>query len=305
MKMKKNGLIFMGLVVFWGSAPPAAAQQSEAPTQRHSETLVKEAVEHYSARRYEKAVELFKQAYDIEQEPEILYNIARSYERLSRNEEAVEWYQRFLDTPGTTSELRTRARTNIEMLRREMDAVKKTQSSQEDNIVTPPPDSVATKETVDTTPAPVSKKRTPSRREKDPSAAPQSEHSASPFLIAGWSTAGVGAAAIVTGSVFGGLALKSQNDYEADGYNEDRIQHRDDMERNSLVFDIVFFTGAGLTATGIALLVVDAVQKHSKAKSADKMLPEKNAAKERPNVTFSPSFVIGDGNLAGGLAGHF
>lgn len=299
----------MGSVVFLGSALPAAAQQPGELTpkqQKHSDTLVKEAVEHYGARRYEEAVKLFKQAYEIEQEPELLYNIARSYERLSRHKEAVEWYQRFLDVPGTTSELRTRARANIEMLRQEMNAVKKTRKNRDDGAAEPSSGGVASsEENTDTKIESGSKKNTSARR-KDSSVGPQNEGSPNPFRIVGWSAAGVGAAAIVTGSVFGGLALKSKKDYEAADYNEDRIDYRDDMKRNSLIFDIVFFTGTGLAATGIALLVVDAVRKHAKTKETDDTTqPKGKAARQRPSVTFSPSFAVGNESLTGGLAGHF
>ena len=303
--MKKNYLISLVVAVVSMSPLPVFAQQSGALTpeqQKRSDALVKEAVESYSERRYEEAIELFKQAYEIQQEPELLYNIARSYERLSDNENAVEWYQRFLDVPGTTGELRTRARDNIAALRREIDAMKAAADKAEHETAD---DQKESAEGADAKVEAVPSSDTVSQQDKTASNTQKNKKSRRPLRIAGWSAAGVGAAALVTGGIFGGLALSAKNDYDAAKYNEERITYRDDTERDALIFDITFFSGAGLAAAGIALLVVDAIQHRSKVETVEVDQKREKIAAQRHKFTVTPSFLVGNGSLTGGLVGHF
>src|SRR5690606_12016752 len=100
-------------VLLVGASPAYAQEEPDF------DTLVERAVEHYQARRYEAAIELFERAYALRAEPELVYNIARSYERLARSEDAIREYRRFVELPGTTSELRSLAFASIEALREE------------------------------------------------------------------------------------------------------------------------------------------------------------------------------------------
>ena len=43
--------------------------------------LFKEGDGHYAAGRYEKAIELFEQAYELSKRPDLLFNLANAYER--------------------------------------------------------------------------------------------------------------------------------------------------------------------------------------------------------------------------------
>ena len=304
--MKKSYMISLVVAVVSMSTLPVSAQQSGALTseqQKRSDALVKEAVESYGERRYEEAIELFKQAYEIQQEPELLYNIARSYERLSDNEKAVEWYRRFLEVPGTTGELRTRARANIAALQREIDAMKTAEADKAEQGASDEP--MEATEGADAKVETVSPSATASRQDKNVPNDKKDKKLRRPFRIAGWSTAGVGAAALVTGGIFGGLALSAKKDYDDAGYDEKRITYRDDTERNALIFDVVFFSGVGLASAGIALLVVDALQHRSKVENAAVGQKNEKVAAQRRKVTVAPSFVVENGGLAAGMVGHF
>ena len=125
MKVSKNHLISFFSFAFLVSALPVLAQENQPLTpeqQAQSDSLIQEAVEHYSAHRYNEAIECFKQAYEIIEEQELLFNIARAHQKMSNKKEAIEWYERFLGAPGTTSDLRKLALTNSEKLRREIAA---------------------------------------------------------------------------------------------------------------------------------------------------------------------------------------
>lgn len=309
--MKKMHLYFLFIILYLSLTSHALANETRALTaeqQELSDSLVGEAVEHYSASRFDKAIELFEQAFEIQKEPELLYNIARSHERLAHAEEAVEWYQRFLEMPGTTGELRTRALTNIASLRREIAAKKAAQQVTEaetEQATTGDGKGADGSPNDDTTGRVEPRTDTDSGATGEIKTDDKSGRTSSSLRITGWILTGVGAAALVTGGVFGALALESKKDYDSAGYDDDRIAHRDDVERNAKICDIVFFSGAGVAAVGISLLIADAVKRRSSGESAiGSRSGTKNSAPRRA-VRILPSLVVGDGSLAGGLVGSF
>jgi tetratricopeptide repeat protein len=76
----------------------------------------------YAAGDYRRAVELFLQAYAVDQDPNLLFNIASCYEALGDTEAALEKYHAFLDAPKADVEGRPRAESAIERLRNEAPA---------------------------------------------------------------------------------------------------------------------------------------------------------------------------------------
>jgi Flp pilus assembly protein TadD len=51
----------------------------------------------YSRGDYESAIEEFKAAFDIKPTPNALYNVAKSYEKMARYDEAIDYYTQYLD----------------------------------------------------------------------------------------------------------------------------------------------------------------------------------------------------------------
>jgi hypothetical protein len=78
--------------------------------------LNEEGAQLYEAREFRKAVERFLLAYSIDRDPNLLFNIARCYERLGDDAAALEKYEEFLQTPGTDAEGRARAQASIAAL---------------------------------------------------------------------------------------------------------------------------------------------------------------------------------------------
>jgi tetratricopeptide (TPR) repeat protein len=71
----------------------------------------------YAARDYRRAIEKFIQAYAIDSDPNLLFNIARCYEELGETDAAIEKYETFLKTPGADTRGRQRARESLNALR--------------------------------------------------------------------------------------------------------------------------------------------------------------------------------------------
>jgi tetratricopeptide (TPR) repeat protein len=91
-----------------GSAPAGAASVAQ---------LNEEGAALYAARDYRHAIEKFIQAYAVDSDPNLLFNIARCYEELGETDAAIEKYETFLKTPGADTRGRQRARESLAALR--------------------------------------------------------------------------------------------------------------------------------------------------------------------------------------------
>ncbi len=76
-----------------------------------------EGVALYKARDYRHAAEKFLQAYPLNQDPNLLFNIARCYEALGDTEAAIEKYEAFVATPDADSQGKRRAGEAVRALR--------------------------------------------------------------------------------------------------------------------------------------------------------------------------------------------
>lgn len=109
-------VLLSSAVVVWSA--PVAAQEGDAAFDAN----VSKGVENYKARKYVAAIKYFRDAYALKPDPTLIFNIARSYERLGKVEDALANYQAYVDAPGTTSEDRADALNRIKALRQEQAA---------------------------------------------------------------------------------------------------------------------------------------------------------------------------------------
>jgi tetratricopeptide (TPR) repeat protein len=110
----------------FGWAPsPARAAETKANAAASSPTSVAQLNEEgaalYAARDYRRAIEKFIQAYAVDTDPNLLFNIARCYEELGDVDAAIEKYETFLKTPGADTRGRQRARESLAALRQARD----------------------------------------------------------------------------------------------------------------------------------------------------------------------------------------
>lgn len=113
-------LLSSGLALGTLALPASAANESRggaASNQASVAQLNEEGAAFYAARDYRHAIEKFIQAYAIDSDPNLLFNIARCYEELGENEAAIEKYEQFLKTPGADAKGRQRARESLTALR--------------------------------------------------------------------------------------------------------------------------------------------------------------------------------------------
>lgn len=213
----------------------AWAQPSQGPSE--FDKRVQEGMERYNGGDYAKAVEAFEAAYALDPRPELIYNVARSYEKALLRDEAITAYERFVELPGTTAALRTKALDSLTALRRERQALARASAA-----------------TRDPSPAPL-----PPR-----AAASALSEPARPGIdrTLEWALIGGGAAIAGAGLVFGILALDSQSklDEAQSPTNPNRDLNQleslsDETETRALVADVLFGVGAASALTGIVLFL--------------------------------------------------
>lgn len=119
-------LAAVGVAWSLGASPARAAdtRPAAAPSGNASnvQQLNEEGAALYGARDYRRAIEKFIQAYAIDTDPNLLFNIARCYEELGEIDAAIEKYQAFLKTPGADARGRQRARDSIRALEQSKNA---------------------------------------------------------------------------------------------------------------------------------------------------------------------------------------
>src|SRR5436305_8380691 len=117
------GVIWIQLSMAPGVAaadePAAAASRSSSAAARApaSPAVGDDGFALYRAREYRRAAEKFLQAYALDADPNLLFNIARCYEALGDTLAAIEKYKAFLANPGADDQGRRRATEAVRVLR--------------------------------------------------------------------------------------------------------------------------------------------------------------------------------------------
>jgi hypothetical protein len=101
---------------------PAAAQETPQAGASPSRSaalnqLTDDGFAYFKARDYRHAAEKFLQAYALDQDPNLLYNLARCYESLGDTDNAIEKYEVFLAKPDADPQGKARAREALAALR--------------------------------------------------------------------------------------------------------------------------------------------------------------------------------------------
>ncbi len=247
-------------VCFLGVSTPATA--AAAPEEEVA-AINDQAVEAFKNKEYEKAAELFKQAYELKPEPNYLFNIGRVYEQAGDMKNAVEFYTRFLRQPEVDLKAREVALERRRVLTAVLDETEpgwnKTEEDEPPEDEPPEDDGGAQDE-----PPP---KETPPADEPPPE--PKKPNK---LRIAGYSLLGVGGAALIGGAVFAGVASSNKN--ELDDLNT--LGARDDAisrgKRNALIADVLFLSGTVIALTGLTLVLVS-LKKKPKASARATIAP--------------------------------
>jgi tetratricopeptide (TPR) repeat protein len=245
--IRSSLLAFAGFAVALGPVSAQAADNrsnAAAPAnQSNVAQLNEEGAAFYSARDYRRAIEKFIQAYAIDTDPNLLFNIARCYEELGEVDAAIEKYETFLKTPGADTRGRQRARESIAALREARDQ--------------------------DTTAADTgaSQPKSSGAAETEPAAASPGDTRETPSVLP-WVTLGSSIAFAAIGTTFYVLGASDHGKVtDAPGYADDGAvvgmtrREADDLvssgDTKKLIGGISFGLAGALAATYVVLLVQD------------------------------------------------
>ena len=246
-------MVTVGLAL--GPRPALAAvsaPDTTSPFREKVDQLNAEAVEKFKAKQYDEAAALFEQAYDLQPEPNYLFNIGRIYEESGNLEKSVEYYERFVKEPGVPLESREKGLERLRVLRAIL----------EETAPEPEPESE-----VEPEPEPETKPDPEPRLEPPPA-----EPKPSKLRIAGYALLGVGGAALVGGGVLGGLALGRANALEGQHTYEERDETASSGRTMALTADIMFGVGGAIAAAGLVMVLVS-LQKKPKASARAALAP--------------------------------
>lgn len=228
--------------------------------------LVNQGLGDYQEGQYDAAIEAFQGAFKIKQDPKLIFNIARSQEKLGRIDEAIKSYREFVERPGTTAQDRAKALAQIKALRIE-------KAERAEALPDRPPDHGEGGERADRPASASGAALAPTQAPAGARAAPGIDAgSTAPGGAAGnlaaevpiahrsraleWSLLGGGAAVIAAGGVFGALALSAKNQLDNTTSQHDRLTNRDNGRRDALIADVAIGAGAAAVVAGALLFIL-------------------------------------------------
>lgn len=236
------------LLPWWGATGPALAPEPAASsTQDRIDTLVEEGTGLYEAEDYVGAVAKFQAAYELDPDPNFLYNIGRTYEEAAQLQEAVDYYRRFAQQPGIALELRKQAVERIKVLD---EVLAQTRPATVPAVDEPSPSSPTPGESQSETTPPSS---------PSPGSVPTDEEPTRPgrgLRISGYTLLGVGLSMVAGGAVAGGLARRDSTTLERTDDPQTRVDLIDQGRRKALAADVLLIAGGVVTATGLTLALV-------------------------------------------------
>lgn len=216
------------LVTTLAWSPGAAAQQE--PPAAYTQ-LIKNAAVKYKAKDYRGAIDDFERAYSLYSEPDVIYNIARVYEKMGNFKQAVRYYDQFVNLPDIELKARQDALARGKALREVLE------------LREPKPDPTPQPPVVELKPDPA------------PAPGPRAQPEAisrAPELV----LVGVGSGALVAGGVFAWLTGDTHERFERAVTLEQRRDASTLGRTYATVADVLWISGASLLVVGAITYVV-------------------------------------------------
>jgi tetratricopeptide (TPR) repeat protein len=210
-----------------GGAPTARADQS---SQQRAMELFEQSEAAYTAGELERSAQLLEEAYALDPDPTLLYNLARVYEGLGKLSEAERRYRQYLECEPETAD-RGAIEKRIETLHAQIAERQRLLRAQSEEAQ--PADSSA--------PA-------------VPSAA-EARTSSSPSWLP-WLLAGTGVAVIAAGAGFGLLAARAEDEAERDETVLGARAAHNRATDYATGANVAFAVGGVLTAAGLSWVAI-------------------------------------------------
>lgn len=215
------------LVLLAATLTPAGASAQETDAARAAE-LAQRALDHYEAGAPEEAIPLLLEARELYAEPLLTYNLARAYEALGRDAEALDAYQRYVEERPDAPD-RAAMETRIASLRAKIDERERLARETEEER---------------------------RRRERAEARAAEAEGPTPwPFLVLS-----AGGATLGAGVVFGVLARNERDAAADEPVHLTKVARGEDADRLATVANVLFAVGGALCVAGATWLTLELVR---------------------------------------------
>ncbi len=222
---------------------------------RQMAKLVQQAQQQFEGEDFSGAAETLIKAYDLKPVPKLLYNIARAYDKGDDTEQALRFYQRYIDASDTDAELVRNAATRLAQLRedevrREAEDQRRVEEEKRQADAERQRLEAETQRLKDEE----KQRQADAERQRQEAEAQAAQNGL--LAIAGYSLLGLGAVGLGTGGYFGVAALLDRDAWSDSLELEARQDLRDSARNNALGADIAMGSGALLAAAGGGLVLV-------------------------------------------------
>jgi hypothetical protein len=109
---------------------PTPPEQAPSDDETEARTVFEAGMHAFDEGHFDRSLDYFRRAYELSARAEILFNIARSYEGLGRRAEAIETYQRYLDSGVGTADTRRFSTEHMALMRTEQTEVSRRRSEE-------------------------------------------------------------------------------------------------------------------------------------------------------------------------------
>lgn len=198
-----------------------------AETENDVEELSRQGAEAYGEKDYDSAISFYQQAYEKEEIPVLLFNIAKCYEKQKDWKNAKKFFQEYVVAPDVEKELRESALKKIKN-------IEETEDAEEEQRIA----ELERKE----------KKKKKGEKIEEPVPSNGGGNNTLAYVVGG-----SGVALLVGGGVFGLLAQQQQTTFESATTTAEKQDAQDSGKTMALVADGMFITGGIATAIGIYL----------------------------------------------------
>jgi tetratricopeptide (TPR) repeat protein len=237
------GATFVQPAFAQGKPAGSAAQTPQA----RAADLFNKGAEAYRRGEFAQAVSMLQEAYSLDPQPVLLYNLARAYEGSGSNDLAIETYARYLEADPKAPD-RGAIEQRLGTLKRQRDeriALEKQRDAERAR---------ADQEKAD-------RER---RQQEQPKAAAPHERSIGPYVVAG-----VGGAALVSGAIFGLMATsKHSTANQASTSQQSAVDEQSSAKSLATISTISFIAGGVLVAAGVTWWFIDGKSVDKQGKSA-------------------------------------
>ena len=218
-------LLVLGLTGLFAPLASTAAAQ-EMSTARQVEALSQEGAEFFGQDEFEKAIDRFTQAYELQPVPNLLFNIARCYEEIEDWEQAENYYDQFMRSPEVDSDSRDLAMERIDAVREIHEAELEEQRKKEEELAA-------------------------RQAEEEAQERARLEELEQPNLTPAYITLGAGAGLLAGGTMMGLMARSNANTMSDTtlGYDE-RVDAQSSARTQGIVADVFFVSGLAAAVFG-------------------------------------------------------